>query len=185
MRQIRLASRYAKALFELASEHHIQTEVFNDMQSFATVCASNRDFRLMLQSPVIKQDKKNAVIRAIFGSNFHNTTLQYMTIIVRKRREMILDEIAVQYVDIYREWKGIKVARLETAVALDEAEKKVFVDLLKTQLKAEVTLETIVKPELIGGFLLSVDGQQFDSSIQKKIKKLSREFKVNIYKRKI
>lgn len=185
MRQIRLASRYAKALFELATEHHIQTEVFNDMQSLAKVCASNKDFRLMLQSPVIKQDKKNAVLRTIFGKEFHNTTLQYITIIVRKRREMILDEIAVQYVEIYREWKGIKVALLETAIELDDAQKKAFVDLLQSQLNAEVTLETVVRPNLIGGFLLSVDGKQYDSSIIKKVKMLSKEFKINVYKRKI
>jgi F-type H+-transporting ATPase subunit delta len=185
MRQIRLASRYATALFELAAEHHIQTEVFNDMQTLARVSASNRDFKLMLQSPVIKQDKKNAVLRALFGKEFHNTTLQYITIIVRKRREMILDEIALQYIEVYRAWKGIKVARLETAAELDEQQKKAFTDLLKEQLKAEITLETVVKPELIGGFLLSVDGQQFDSSILKKVKKLSKEFKVNVYKRKI
>jgi F-type H+-transporting ATPase subunit delta len=185
MRQIRLASRYAKALFELALEQRIQVEVYRDMEHLAKVSAENKDFRLMLQSPVIKHDKKNAVLRALFAKDFNNITLQYINIIVRKRREMILDEIALQYIDIYRVWKGIKVARLETAIALDERQKQAFVELLTDQLKSEIILEAVVKPELVGGFLLSVDGKQYDNSIMNKIKKLSREFQINVYKRKI
>ena len=57
--------------------------------------------------------------------------------------------------------------------------------LLSEQLKAEIELEVDVKPELIGGFVLSMEDRQLDASILKKIKKLTREFNINIYERKI
>jgi len=185
MRQIRLASRYATALFELTGEQQVREEVFSDMQTLVRVCLSNKDFRLMLQSPVIRPDKKNKVFRALFEGRFHNLTLQYVNIIMRKRREMILDEIALQYVELYREWKGIKVARIETPVAIDENQKNAFISLLKKQFNAEIELETVVKPSLIGGFLLSVDGKKYDATLLYKIKKLTKEFQVNIYKKKL
>lgn len=185
MRPIRLAIRYAKALFELAGEQIIRDQVFQDMKLLSQVCTENRDFRVMLQSPVIRFDKKNAVIKALFNQHFHSVTQAYTDIICRKRREILLHEIAEQYIILFREWKGIKTARLATAVAVDEQMKQRVITMLKQQMNVEIELETIVKPELIGGFLLSVEDRQLDSTILKKIKKLTREFNINIYERKI
>lgn len=185
MRPIRLAYRYAKALFELAGEQHIQDEIFRDMKLFAVTCSQNRELRLMLQSPVIKFDKKNNVIKELFGKHFHATTLAYTALIVRKGREMILPEIAEQYALLYREWKGIKTAKLSTAVPVDEALHQKIIQMLQEQMKVIIELESEVKPGLIGGFVLSVEDRQLDASILKKIKRLTREFQVNVYEKKI
>lgn len=185
MRPIRLASRYAKALFELAGEQNIRQEVFSDMQLLAQVCRDSKEFRVMLQSPVIRFDKKNKVVHELFGKHFHATTLAYSDIIARKRRETLLPEIAEQYVLLYREWKNIKTARLTTAISVDASVKERIVNMLKEQLKAEIELETMIKPELIGGFVLSVEDRQLDASILRKIKKLTREFNVNVYEKKL
>jgi F-type H+-transporting ATPase subunit delta len=185
MRPIRLASRYAKALFEIATEQKIQDEVFHDMSMLADICKTNRDFRRMIQSPVIRFDKKNSVMKALFGTHFHKVTLAYMDIINRKRREMILDEIAEQFIVLYREWKGIITAYFSTAVEVSEQMKENVKLMLSKQFNAQIELVTIVRPELIGGFLLSVEDRQLNASILKKIKRLTREFNVNIYERKI
>jgi F-type H+-transporting ATPase subunit delta len=185
MKPIRLASRYAKALFELAGEQNIEENVFNDMSMFLDVSRKSRDFKRMLQSPVIRFDKKNNILKAVFGSHFHKVTLTYIDIITRKRREMILDEIAEQYIILYREWKGIKTARLSTAVEIDDKMKDKIKQIISKQFNAEIELISTVRPELIGGFLLSVEDRQIDNTIRKKINRLTREFNVNIYERKI
>jgi F-type H+-transporting ATPase subunit delta len=185
MRPIRLASRYAKALFELAGEQNIQEQVFNDMRMLAQVSRESKDFKKMLQSPLIKFDKKNAIFRALFEQHFHKATLIYADIVIRKRREIILDEIADQYIVLYREWKGIKTVHLATAVMPDAKMLEQIRQLLKKQFNAEIELETEIRPELIGGFLLSVEDRQLDASILKKINRLTREFNVNIYERKL
>lgn len=185
MRQIRLAARYARALFDFADEKQAREAVFADMQTMISTCSQSHDFQLMLHSPVIKADKKNNVMKALFANRFHPVSMAYLTLITRKRREDILDEIALQYVNLYRSWKGIKVATLQTPVEIDEDQKARFVKLLKDQYKAEIELETIVKPQLLGGFVLEMEGLQYDASIHNKIKKLTREFQVNIYERKM
>lgn len=185
MRPIRLATRYAKALFELATEQNIRDEVFADMRLLASICHDNREFTNMLQSPLIRFDKKNSIIRKIFGAHFHEATMAYTDIITRKRREMILDEIAEQYIIMYRESQGIKTARLITPVEADEKLKRYVINMLKEQLNAEIELETSLKPDLIGGFLLEVEGKQMDATIRKKINRLTREFNINIYERRL
>ena len=185
MRPIRLAYRYAKALFELAGEQNIREQVFNDMTLLAQVCRDSKDFRKMVQSPLIRFDKKNAIIKNLFGQHFHKVTLAYTDIVTRKRRENILDEIAEQYTVLYREWKGIKTAHLSTAVEPDDKMLELIKQILKKQFNAEIELITEIRPELIGGFLLSVEDRQLDATILKKINRLTREFNINIYERKL
>jgi F-type H+-transporting ATPase subunit delta len=185
MRPIRLASRYSKALFEIATEQKIQDEVFHDMSMLADVCNTSREFKRMIQSPIIRFDKKNSVIKALFGTHFNKVTIAYMDIITRKRREMILDEIAEQYIILYREWKGIITAHFSTAVEVSEQMKEDIKQMLSKQLKGQIELVTKVRPELFGGFLLTMEDRQLDASLLKKIKRLTREFNVNIYERKI
>jgi F-type H+-transporting ATPase subunit delta len=168
MRPIRLASRYAKALFDLAAEQNIQDEVFRDMSLLVNVSKGSREFRRMLQSPVIKFDKKNSVLKALFGQHFHKITLAYLDIVTRKRREMILDEIAEQYIIMYRDWKGIISAHFATAVAVSDELNLQVRQLLSKQLNAEIELSTEVR----------------DNTIRKKISRLTKEFNVNIYERK-
>jgi F-type H+-transporting ATPase subunit delta len=185
MRPIRLASRYAKALFELAGEHNIRKEVFDDMVKMAEVCRTCKGFKRMLQSPLIKFDKKHAVIHAILGKHFHKATLAYTDIIIRKRREMILDEIAEQYIILYREWKRIKTVRVIAAIVPDPSILDKIRNMLAEQLQAEIEIETIVKPEMLGGFLLKVDGMQWDATIRRKITRLTRAFNINIYEKRL
>ena len=78
MRQIRLATRYAKALFDFTEEQKVREEVFADMQMLVEVCRTNHDFQVMLHSPVIKSDKKINVLKALFESRFHNITMKYL-----------------------------------------------------------------------------------------------------------
>ena len=61
----RLASRYAKALIDLAIERGQLEEVFADMKWLQSVCKSNRDFVNVLRSPVIKADVKKKIVEAV------------------------------------------------------------------------------------------------------------------------
>ena len=56
MSLIRLASRYSKSLLQLAKENKKLEEVYQDMTLLHQICTSNRDFVLMLKSPIIKRD---------------------------------------------------------------------------------------------------------------------------------
>jgi len=61
-----VASRYAKSLIDLAVETKQLEEVRNDMRLIAQVCKENREFVILLESPVVKTDKKMAIFKSIF-----------------------------------------------------------------------------------------------------------------------
>jgi len=58
MSTARIAIRYATPLLDLASEQGIEDKVKSDMDGFLSLCEKNRDFLLMLKSPVIPHLRK-------------------------------------------------------------------------------------------------------------------------------
>ena len=57
MSVIRIASRYAKSLLDLAKDQNAMDEVVSDMEGFSKM-VENRDLYLLLKSPIIKIGKK-------------------------------------------------------------------------------------------------------------------------------
>ena len=60
MSVVRIASRYAKSLIDLAVERGQLEEVLGDIQSFQKA-AENRDLYLLMKSPIINVSKKQQV----------------------------------------------------------------------------------------------------------------------------
>lgn len=174
----KVIGRYAKALFELAEEQSSVEAVYNDMMLISKVSKSNADFVMMLSSPIIKTDKKIAVLTALFGKLVNKLTMAYLVLIAKKRREAYIPAICEELVAVYRIHKGIKQATLKTSTALDAKTRQSLIDKLKTYTKNEIELIEEIQPELIGGFVLSFDNKQFDTSISKQLQKLHKEFKI-------
>lgn len=181
MKETKIANRYAKALFDFALEQKVLEQVKKDMDLIVSVCFSNRDFRLMLTSPLIFPAKKEAIITEIFGKHIQEMSLHFLTIITRKRREAFIEGIAKQFIEQYKEYKNITTAELATAQKLDKDLRDKVVAELEGQTKGEIELIEKVKEELIGGFVLSYKDFQYDASIKRQIKKLRKEFDTNLY----
>lgn len=183
MKETRIAVRYAKALFELALEQKIIEAVFADMMLVADVCTENRDFRLMLTSPIIKSDKKQTVMKLMFGGKINKLSQAFLNIIAAKRRESYIHQIALQYIVVYRDYKGIETVHLTTAVEPDDAIREKVKTIVKNFTKKDIELVEKIKNEIIGGFILNFGYYQYDDSIRNKIIKLKREYNINIYEK--
>lgn len=185
MEDSRIHIRYAKALFELAIEQGFLDKAFEDMNLVNDVCKSNRDFQMLLSSPIIHTNKKQAIVKEIFNAHLNPVTLSFLLLILKKRREADINSIAESFVVLYKEFKGIKIAQLKTAIGLDDVTRKEFVSLLSDQTKHTIELNEIVKPDLLGGFVVTIDDRESDNSLSDKIQRLKKEFNVNVYEKKL
>ena len=181
MRDIKVASRYAKSLLSIALEHKKLEEVHNDMQFIDGVCSENRELGILLRSPVVKTDKKQAILTEIFGKQISEVSNSFISIILRKRREGLLADIANAFIDIYKINKHITTATVTTAIALTAQQKAAVIKLLETKGQEGVDLKEIVNPEIIGGTILKVGDRQVDESIKRKLTNLEMEFDDNPY----
>ncbi|MBP6977057.1 MAG: ATP synthase F1 subunit delta [Bacteroidales bacterium] len=181
MRERKIAYRYAKALFDYAAEEKILDKVNADMELIGKVCSQNRDFRVILKSPIVHKPKKISILRGIFKGHISPETMTYLQIIAKKSRENYIQDIAGDFNALYLEHQNIKTALIRTAVPIDGSLRQKIISLLEKKTKAGVHLTEEVDPALIGGFIIKVGDQQYDTSIQRKLMLLRREFEGNIY----
>lgn len=170
-----VAERYAKSLMELADQANVTEAVRADMKSVHTLFKENRDFALMLNSPVIKTDKKVNVLNAILKGKISDLTLSFIVLMTNKKRETILEQIAVAFDEQYKLNKSIFTAVITSAKGLDSSTKQKVVDLIKSQTKGEVELKEMIDEKLIGGFVLTMGDKQIDKTVARQLSNMKKQ----------
>ncbi len=183
MNSFKLQTRYAQSLFDLAQENNVIDRVYEDMLLIKKVCEESPQLKAILKNPVIKPSKKKSIIHDIFSGKVEQISTLFMELLVTKRRDVILFEIADRYTELYKEFNHIKTVRFTTAQVLDEVIVNEIRREIEEKLSSKIDLQLFVNPKLLGGFSLTVEGKQYDASFSKQITKLKKEFNKNIYER--
>ncbi len=184
MKHSRAAIRYAKAVLSLSLDLKNADKINEDMHSISTTIAGSKELEIMLSSPVIKTKVKKSTLLKVF-KNLDKTTISLIDQLIANKRLPILANIARQYIIIYDDHKGSEVAKVTTAVPLTKALEEKVLAKVKEIVGKKVSIEKIIDPSIIGGFILRVGDKQFDASISGKIKNLRKEFEDNLYVPKI
>jgi F-type H+-transporting ATPase subunit delta len=171
-----VASTYAKSLINLAVEAKQLEVVRNDMILIANLCSQNRDFINLLNSPIVKTDKKQAIFKSLFHTKISNITATFINLIASKRRESYLSHIAIAFDEQYKTFLNITSATVHTAVALDDKLKNQILNLVKQTTTGSVDLIEKIDHTLIGGFVLTINDKQLDQSVKRKLNDLRKNF---------
>jgi F-type H+-transporting ATPase subunit delta len=175
MKLSRAASRYAKAILDLAIEKNEAAAVNEEMKTVLTTVHNNKELQDFLKSPVVKTDQKRGALRQVF-SNAGGITMGAFDLIVDNQRADILGDVATKYILLFEAMNKREVATVTTAVEITpEMEAKI---LAKAQQLAgtEVTLEKKVDPSIVGGFILRVGDKEINASVNSTLGELKREF---------
>jgi F-type H+-transporting ATPase subunit delta len=179
-----VSERYAAALFELSVEKSAVEAVSADMQTILRACEQSRDLRLLLRSPIIQTGKKLKIIREIFSAGIHPMTLAFLEVMVRKRRERYLQEVAGEFIELYDEFRNILTVKFKAPVPPDEDVTRQVTELMKRYTGADINLRSEIDESLIGGFVLRWKDKQYDASIHRELENLRNAIaKINLYKK--
>lgn len=175
MSVIRIASRYAKSLLDLAQDQGVMSEVVSDMEGFSKM-VENRDLYLLLKSPIINVGKKAEIFNALFEGKVNKLTKAFIDISLRKGREGYLPEIATEFLNQYKRMKGISSVKLVTAAPIsDSAIESIKAKLLASDVTDEsIDIEASVDESLIGGFVVQIGDKQIDASVSHKLAELAK-----------
>ena len=172
----RAAIRYAKAVLDQANHANISEVVFGDMKSIQATLAGSKELRVVLQSPVVKAEDKKQALLQIFEKN-SDVTKALIQILTSNKRINLLGGVALAYVDLYNDSKGVKTATVITAVTLTpEIEAKVLSKLKEMTGSENITINNTIDECIIGGFILRVGDLQYNASIANQLGNLKREF---------
>jgi len=175
MRTHRAATRYAKAIIELAQEQKVLDAVYDDMKLFTAVVEQNRVFSVMLKNPIINHDKKQNVLHALFDSRMNKLSLLAFDLITKKNRESILAEVSTEFQVQYNTLKGLQVADITSTIKLDDNLRKKFNELVEDVSGKKADLNEIIDESIVGGFILNVGDRRLDQSIKTKLHNIKRE----------
>lgn len=181
MKRTKLAARYAKALFEFAGELDKVEEISRDVFLVDDTFDNNPELRFTINSPIVRSEKKSAILRALFENRISEPTFRYLMLILHKGRELQLDTICSEYVKLYKASKNIVTLDVYTAqpmgsVAMEKLKAKVA-----GKTGAQIEAVEHVAPELIGGLVIKYDDYMLDASILHSINKLKRELTDKTY----
>ena len=181
----RIATRYAKSLIDLSDEQGKLERILEDIKSFQEA-VENRDFYMMLKSPIINITKKKQIFDAVFGEKFDEMTMAFIKIVLTKNREAALPEIADEFMIQYKAIKSVSTVKLTTATPMtDEALEKIkerFLDSSSTRKSIEII--SAVNPDLLGGYVIEFDDKLYHASVAHKLSLLRKEFTKNEYVKK-
>jgi F-type H+-transporting ATPase subunit delta len=182
MKNPKLATRYAQALFDFAKEQSQIEEVFKDVQLIINVLKETKDLRELIDSPHVSLTKKSDLFNSIFSGKITETSFTFLLLIIKKRRIPEIFTILEQFIRIYHQHHNIKVAKLTFAKEISSPLIDQIKKLLEEEFKCNIIMDLSIDPKIIGGIVIKVDDVLIDASIASKIRRLRTEFSQNIYK---
>ncbi len=169
----KVATRYATALLELAIEQNKVDQIAGDMNYLLEVNDETRDFQLLLDSPIVKADKKIAIFGEIFGQ-FEDLTMSFVKLITENGRENYLPGIAEMFDEQVKTYKGIVPVTLITATQMEESTKRTILDKVDKNIEGQLEVTELIDESLIGGFIVRMGDTQIDASIASQFNNLKQ-----------
>ena len=168
------ANRYAKAIFELASEEG-KVEQWSRELLLIRAVLDDASARAIIANPSVSAETRLRAVDALDLPGIGPQALNLMRLLVASRRVDRMAEIVEHYEVLADEAAGRVRASVTTAIPLSEAEREKLAEDLSTQLGKDVRLVAQVDPSILGGLLLQVGDRLTDASVAGRLDQLRRK----------
>ena len=173
-----IASRYATAVFELASEGKALDALEADLASLDGALADSADLRDLIASPIYSRDEMQAGIAAVASAMGLGATLgNTLQLMASKRRLFVVPQMIAALRGMIAEHKGEVTADVVSAKALTKTQSDKLAKALKAAVGKDVKLNATVDESLIGGLVVKVGSKMIDTSIRSKLNTLQNTMK--------
>lgn len=169
-----IAERYARALYQAAQAAGAEDEVFGDVRSLLDLVAAVPRLSEFLLSPQVPMQDKHALVHRTFDGRVHRLLVDFLLVLIEKKRIVFVMDIAKAFCDVYRKHKGMAAVKAITAVPLDEAQSERLLGILAERTHKIISLTRIVDPDILGGMILVVDDEVLDGSVRNQLERLRR-----------
>jgi len=168
-----IPNRYAKALYKLSIERGDTSQVYDEMKRLEVAYSCEGELKKAVNNPFLPTDDKLKLMCAVSGAKIDGTSAKFMELVIKNNRIDFMRAIALAFMKQYRELNGIAKVEVVTAAKLGDDEINAIVDVVKSHLDNKtIELSQSVNPDLIGGFMVSVDSRVLDASVKSQLEKL-------------
>ena len=173
-----LADRYAAALYSLADENRALDTVVSQMEDLGRLIASSRDFRRLLESPLIDVKTATGAAQAVLTQEgFGKEVRDFVGVISVNRRLRVLREIVSAFANLVAERRGIVTAHVASAHPLSDVQRQQLRARLIEAGYGNVNISEQVEPDLLGGLVVRIGARLYDTSLKSRLQRLQYAMK--------
>lgn len=165
---------YAEALMSLAQSQNITEEIGDNIRSILSLLSESNELKTFLENPLIKAEEKKTVLRQIVGEEVNGYLLNFLLLLVDRRRIVFIQGICQKYLELLRKLNNTVLAEITSAVRLYEEEAERLSEKVKQMTGANaVEIATNIDPNIIGGVIIKVGSQVYDASLRGQLRRIS------------
>jgi F-type H+-transporting ATPase subunit delta len=173
-----LARRYAVAIASLARERGIAERIGADLETIAGAIGSRGLVHEFFVSPVIDRPQKERLLTQAFEARVDPVALHALLLLVRKRRETLLEAVVAEYLELQRAARGAETLVLTSARPLERSEYARLIETLERNYGKKFEVTETIEPALIGGVRLGMGDRRIDASIAGRLDSLARDLSI-------
>ncbi|MEM6611141.1 MAG: ATP synthase F1 subunit delta [Cyanobacteria bacterium P01_C01_bin.72] len=167
-----ISEPYAQALMSLAQQESLTEQFGETFRALESLLAESQEFKDFVLNPVIQNEDKKSVLKQVMG-DANPYLVNFMMLLVDKRRIIFLESIAEQYLNLLRKLNQTVLAEVTSAQALTDEQKGNIVQKVKGIVEArDVELKTKVDSSLIGGVIIKVGSKVIDASLRGQLRRI-------------
>jgi len=167
-----VARRYASAFFTLAQETNQLEEFESQLRAVIEAMQQNRELKKVFYHKLIQPRDKKEVIKHIFEGKLAAPALNFLLLLIDKKREAYLESILEQYVALANQARNIMDADVISAVELSPKDIKELQARLSMLTGKNVRVRAHVDPKILGGLVVRVGDRIVDGSVTKRLQTL-------------
>lgn len=172
-----LPAKYAEALFQAAENLNQIEKVREDLELVKNAAASSREFAAILGHPGVSKASKRAVVAGKFKEKISRLALNFICLLIDKKREGILESVYSLYAQKADELLGIKRVQVKTAYELSAAEETKVLQQLESTFKKKVRMDARVDKGILGGIIVRDNMTLIDASVKQYLDSMKKELK--------
>ena len=170
------ADRYSLALYELASENNVLSQVEDQSLCILNLISSSKDFSNLIKDPTNNQDNLLKVINGISDKNkFENLLKNFLSFLIMKRRFFYVEQILKSFIETCSKKRGELKAELKSAKELSKDEISKITSELTENFSSKIKLNYKHDESLIGGLVVQVGSTMVDTSIKNKLQQIENK----------
>ncbi len=183
MSTVAVAKRYSQAMFALSIEQNNLKKVLQDLNEVYNLVEEHQELKKALNNKLMPAELKEKIFRELFADEITPVSLNFLSLIFRKKREYILKEIVEQFTELANESAGIVKAKVKSAVELSPKETEELQQALNKATKKQVEIQLEIDEKVIAGLIVRIGDRIIDGSVATKLKLLEKHLNsVDLYK---
>ena len=179
MAELTVDLTYGTALMEAARDIGKEQQILDEALTVVQLLKDEPDLHKFINYPAVSAEEKKDVLKNIFEGRICEELLNFIYILVDKRRTMNFERIIKVYKSLIEHEEGYSYGTVYTVTKLSDDRLAELEQQTSKLLQMNVKLENEIDPKLLAGFKILVEGKILDASYRKKFDELASQMNLS------